>query len=172
MPKIYGIIEKAELDEAIKNGDEEMNVLSNRFDKGTNGLVLDVFDAPKEIGYIGECESDFVEDFEELVLSLGSGNLYFSFNKEEQTITFGKGFKRIYFMKKYDELLSKLSAKDGLEKFSSDFTFAYELHALIEYRFGTYVVTPSDEYYTLDEFIRCAKEDTPYYIYATEYWHN
>lgn len=86
------------------------------------------------------------------------------FNEENETITFNKDAKQMYFKKSYEEFVSLVSNLT-LNEFSTSERTMHNLMRLINYEYDYYIYT-ENEYATLDFFMRCLVEPGETYYFG------
>ena len=123
--------------------------------------------------YVNE-ETDKQSDIDCLLRYLGNED-FITYNKEDQTIIFKKGFKREFFRDKFDKFKEMsadidLDTFSGYKYFTDNKTCLYGIESLIKEKYGLYIY--EDYYMTLAEYIRELQEDTIYYIGATIDYHS
>lgn len=117
-----------------------------------------------------------IEDFRQMLAAAEPFVEFFTNSDEDSGFVIRAGFREAYFkprFTRFQKALQDLSEVVTLEAFSlGELDMAmYELQCNYNDRYGYYVESATDGLLTLDEFLRCAKIDTPYYFGGTVRYH-
>lgn len=145
-----------------------------------HGTIFQLEEKPLRFEEDFACEEDFYEGFVGIIADYVSEDVdreeeinYFvtylgkygiTYNSEEQSIIFPKGFKEEYFSARFFNL-KKFVEELTLEEFSTDSTKVWILKNLINEKYGIYIYSRQSSWITFDEFVRYnLKEGQKYYI--------
>lgn len=121
--------------------------------------------------YVTE-DTDREEDIEWLLDCLGG--MPFTYNEEEQSLIFHRGFKEAYFRNDYDKFVEMMKYLT-MEKFM-DQNFVFDVNMLLDNKYGFYFyVSYPYGYYelmTMNKFVRVLREEEKYFLGGTLDYHS